>query len=153
MRHWILTFVIEWKFWLSWFRETSYCFVVVIFVSLCIFCHVLLSLFSRFITLVFVFVFRTTSDILNVVLVGTNHLRCSRHCEMSKIFNEANLDNDGAEESEPDDVEDEEEGHEEVEDVVDGEHLHQLQRRQGIISWHTLSVRQWCHQECPTDCK
>ena len=53
---------------------------------------------------------------------------------MSKNFKEANLDNDGAEESEPDDVEDEEEGHEEVEDVVDGEHLHQLQRRWVIIS-------------------
>ena len=64
---------------------------------------------------------QTTCDVVVIV-------RCQ------KIFYEANLDNDGAEESEPDDVEDEEEGHEEVEDVVDGEHLHQLQRRQGIIS-------------------
>ena len=39
------------------------------------------------------------------------------------------LDNDGGKEGEPDDVEDEEEGHEEVEDVVDGEHLNQLQRK------------------------
>ena len=37
------------------------------------------------------------------------------------------LDNDGDEEGEPDDVENKEEGHEEVEDVVDGEHLNQLQ--------------------------
>ena len=38
------------------------------------------------------------------------------------------LDDNGRKEGEPDDVEDEEGGHEEVEDVVDGEHLNQLQR-------------------------
>ena len=38
------------------------------------------------------------------------------------------LDDNGRKEGEPDDVEDEEESHEEVEDVVDGEHLNQLQR-------------------------
>ena len=38
------------------------------------------------------------------------------------------LDDNGREEGEPDDVENEEESHEEVEDVVDGEHLNQLQR-------------------------
>ena len=48
------------------------------------------------------------------------------------------LDNDGNEEGEPDDVEDEEGGHEEVEDVVDWEHLEQLQR--GIIYLDIIHV-------------
>ena len=39
----------------------------------------------------------------------------------------AHLNYNGDKESEPDDMEDEEEGHEEVEDVVDREHLNQLQ--------------------------
>ena len=38
------------------------------------------------------------------------------------------LDDNGRKEGEPDDVENEEESHEEVEDVVDREHLNQLQR-------------------------
>ena len=87
-----------------------------------------LSVFPQFIAIGIVFSFRTASHILNVVLVGTNYLQC-QHCSR-EIFLIAilDLDDNGRKEGEPDDVEDEEESHEEVEDVVDGEHLNQLQR-------------------------
>ena len=84
-----------------------------------------LSVFPQFIAIGIVFSFRTASHILNVVLVGTNYLQC-QHC--SRDISILDLDDNGREEGEPDDVEDEEESHEEVEDVVDGEHLNQLQR-------------------------
>ena len=45
-----------------------------------------LSLFSWFITLRIIFSFRTTSYILNVILVCTDYLNCCHRRKMSKMF-------------------------------------------------------------------
>ena len=53
----------------------------------------------------------------------------------------AHLNYNGDKESEPDDMEDEEEGHEEVEDVVDREHLYQLECGEGELRSNFVPVQ------------